>query len=376
MQTTQNPSHDYKKWILFNNGLSDHQNLYDLYTAIKHKKKSNNTDCSEQQDSGIRRYLIECASVAEKLEVTEHERNDLLAYLVQHYFHTENVDEWFRQRQHERDIHNNHQYAGEEAQQKQEIEIEPHYKEARYYNIKLFVSILAYLSLAGFLVFAFLSNPIQAISTVVVLGLVVLLFGLLSRIARGFILGIIKGNAVRITERQYPEIFKIVREQCKQLQLKDMPEIYVTGGHFNAFVMKFARTKVLMLYSEVVETFLNGDDSILRFVIGHELGHIKRKHLTTGKWLLPSSLIPFLDKAYSRGCEYTCDRVGFRFSQKGAIQGILILATGKEIFTKINADQFVSESVHSGSFWMWFSEKFLSHPHTAKRLDEIRKYAQ
>jgi Zn-dependent protease with chaperone function len=140
--------------------------------------------------------------------------------------------------------------------------------------------------------------------------------------------------------------------------------------------MKFARAKVLMLYSQVVETAMTGDDSILRFVIGHELGHIHRKHLTKSRWLIFSIFIPFLNKAYSRGCEYTCDRIGYHFSQKGAIEGVLILATGKEIYSKINVDHFVDDAVNSGSFWMWFSEKFLSHPHTAKRLNELRKYAQ
>ncbi len=153
-----------------------------------------------------------------------------------------------------------------------------------------------------------------------------------------------------------------------------MPEIFITGGRFNAFVMRFARANYLMLYSEVIETSLKGDFAILIFVIGHELGHIKRKHLTKDLWLFPSNLVPFLKQAYSRGCEYTCDRIGYHFSNRGAVEGILILAIGKEIYSKISIDQFITDSKNEQGFWVWFSEIFLTHPHLAKRIKGIEDY--
>ncbi|MCX2746195.1 M48 family metallopeptidase, partial [Mangrovivirga sp. M17] len=161
-----------------------------------------------------------------------------------------------------------------------------------------------------------------------------------------------------------------------EIGLKEIPDIYICHGSFNAFVTKFARKKYLMLYSEVIETALMGDTEVLKFVIGHELGHLKRQHLNKEVWLTPSLLIPFLKQAHSRGCEYTCDRIGHYFSTQGSFEGILILATGKEIFSKINIQRYIDDAHAENGFWVWFSEKFLSHPHIYKRLSAIKNYAE
>jgi Zn-dependent protease with chaperone function len=380
MNPAQNPTQDFKKWITFNNSLSDHKNLYDLYNAVKDIRTASETRCTPLRQDDITKYLIECSAVGDSLIVEEEGRQELLSYLKQHYFRTENIDEWFRRKQSLQDKTSNHQYLPNEddsfTNNANHASIHPHYKETRYYNIKVLFSALCYLAIIGFLAITFLQSPVKGAAYLFSFALAAFSLVLLQWIAKGFMIGLIKGNAVRVTAKQNPMIFQIISTQVKQLGLKEMPEVYMYGGVFNAFVMKFARTHVLMLYSQVIETAMNGDDSILKFVIGHELGHIKRKHLAKRSWLIFSNLIPFLGKAYSRGCEYTCDRIGYHFSKQGAIEGVLILATGKEIYSLINIDQFVDESVNSGSFWMWFSEKFLSHPHTSKRLAELRKYAQ
>lgn len=370
---------DYRKWILFNNSLSDYKELYDLYRAIHDIKESGQSRCMAVQENGLLKYVVESKSMAEKLEVNEEGRRELIAYLVQHYFHTDNVEAWFKEKQgnHDRSVNHshvtNHSEYGSDGKM---LSVKPHRKERRYFNVMLAFSVIVYAVLGLALIMVFIENVVQGLIYLAGIVLIVGCVFLLQWVVKGFLVGLIKGNAVRITEKQYPQVFEIVREQARHLGLKDMPDIYVGDGAFNAFVMRFVGAKVLMLYSPVLETALHGDDSILRFVIGHELGHIKRKHLTTGKWLILARIIPFLSNAYSRGCEYTCDRVGFHFSRKGAIEGILILSTGKEIYSKINVDQFVDDSVNNGSFWMWFSEKFLTHPHVSKRLNEIRKYAE
>lgn len=379
MKVLSKTIHDYKKWLLFNNGLSEYKNLYALYNAVNDSKHVNGSNCQQLQEDGAIKYLITNSSASNELVINEEDRLQLLAYLRQHYFQTDHIDEWFKEKESQVDRLSNHTYLPNQElvfNESPVTDVKPHEKEVKYYTMKLVFSIIGYLFLALALTVAFLESPAQAVMYSVVLILIVLLLSALKWMVKGFMIGTIKGNSVRVTAKQYPSIFEIVSEQARELQLSEVPEIYIQVGFFNAFVMKFARTKVLMLYSEVVETALKGDNDILRFIIGHELGHIKRKHLTKDKWLLFSNVIPFLGKAYSRGCEFTCDRIGYHFSRKGAIEGILILSTGREIYSKINIDQFVDEAVNSGSFWMWLSEKFATHPHVARRLDEVKKYAQ
>jgi Zn-dependent protease with chaperone function len=110
----------------------------------------------------------------------------------------------------------------------------------------------------------------------------------------------------------------------------------------------------------------------VEFIIGHELGHIKRKHVTKRLWLFPAFIIPFLNKAYSRACEYTCDNIGAALSPKGAREGLLLLASGKKLRGKVNTEAYADQLNTEFGFWFWFSEKVSSHPHLTKRIQHFK----
>ena len=117
-----------------------------------------------------------------------------------------------------------------------------------------------------------------------------------------------------------------------------------------------------------------GKDAV-SFIIGHELGHIKRNHVGFLKsmLILPASFIPFLSGAYSRACEYTCDNFGYSLSPKGATSGLLILAAGKKLYKKIDLSNLINNSRYNHRFASWFAEIFFAHPHLVKRLDVLNK---
>ena len=106
------------------------------------------------------------------------------------------------------------------------------------------------------------------------------------------------------------------------------------GGLLNAFATRFFGRDFVVIYSDVLELAYSEGDAELAFVICHELAHIKRKHLTRRLLLYPSMLIPFLGAAYSRACEYTCDRFGAHYQPDGALGGLLVLAAGKMLYHK------------------------------------------
>jgi Zn-dependent protease with chaperone function len=228
--------------------------------------------------------------------------------------------------------------------------------------------------LAGVVAYGIVSDLAFLFSGLLILPIIFIVY-LFNTVIHGIFIGIIRGNSIRVTRDQFPEIYKIIEEQAKRLKIKTLPEIYIANGHFNAFVTRFSRANILLLFSEVIETALTGDYDVLKYVTAHELGHIKQMHLTKRKYLFPSRIIPFLELAYSRGCEYTCDRIGYRFSPKGSAEGILIMTTGKEIHSKFNMALHIKNSVENEGFWTWLSEKFLTHPHLYKRLAEIKKYS-
>ena len=376
MESNANVEKDYKKWLTFNSSLDDFQRLYDLYIAVdKMRDTGQVTFQSISTDTGIK-YYVEQEGVPTALELNgETERRVYLEYMLDHFFPNHDVEEWYSSKIQEQSRGNNHHIEDEASTRRINIDqIEPHRKEKFYYKFKLFFSILFYLGVAAFITLAFVDSLFSGIAVSVGLLIIVANILLARAVAKGILIGIIQGNTVKLSETQYPEIYDIVKDQAQQLGLKEVPEVHIAYGHFNAFVTKFARTKYLLLFSEVVETALKGDHEAIKFIIGHELAHLQRKHLSKGLLLAPSNFVPFLSLAYSRGCEYTCDRIGYHFSHRGALQGMLMLAAGKEVYAKINIEEFINDSVAQSGFWFWLSEKFLSHPHIVKRAKAIKYY--
>jgi Zn-dependent protease with chaperone function len=190
-------------------------------------------------------------------------------------------------------------------------------------------------------------------------------------------MGHLKGNGIRVTEEQFPEIHRIVAAHSRRLRLDSIPLIYIiqAGGVLNAFATRFVMKNYIVLYSDIVETAYDKGPDALSFIIGHELGHVKRRHIIKNTWLFPSVFFffPFFQFAYSRACEYTCDNIGAALSPDGATDGILILSAGKRLYSKVNIARYIKQSDEESGFWTWFAERLCTHPHTPKRIKNISR---
>ncbi|HEY3371565.1 MAG TPA: M48 family metallopeptidase [Prolixibacteraceae bacterium] len=189
----------------------------------------------------------------------------------------------------------------------------------------------------------------------------------------GLLIGHLKGNGIKLGKNQFADIYQVAVKQAELLGLSKVPSIYIlqSGGVLNAFAARFLGRNYIVLYSEIVETAYDQDKSILEFIIGHEMGHIKRQHMLKNLILMPSYIIPFLAAAYSRACEYTCDAIGHALSPAGAKGGLLVLASGKTIYKKVNLNEFLRQDVSEDGFWKWFAEKVASHPNLTRRLNAL-----
>lgn len=198
------------------------------------------------------------------------------------------------------------------------------------------------------------------------------LIGLYFLFVNGILSGYVKGNGVRISIDQFPEVYRTIEKQCEQLKM-DSPPVYIiqNGGVLNAFAARFVGRNYVVLYSEIFELAFEDAADELSFVIAHELGHIKRNHMIKRFWLWPSSLIPFLGASYSRACEYTCDSIGHALSPNGSKLGLLLLASGKKTYKNVNVREYVSSASYESGFWVWFAEKVASHPNLPKRIENI-----
>ncbi|MDI6688075.1 MAG: M48 family metallopeptidase [Desulfobacterales bacterium] len=247
-----------------------------------------------------------------------------------------------------------------------------HFKENLYFTIKLIAAIVGYVAIAALLVFVASKGSAKLVAFVPIICYVgIFLLYLVFR--HGILIGYLKGNAVRVSDNQFPALYGIAKTHAERLGLSRIPSIYVlqAGGLLNAFATRFFGKDFVVIYSDILETAYEQGNKALEFVVAHEFGHIKRRHSTKHVLLFPSFFVPFLNAAYSRACEYTCDRIGYALCPEGST-GMLVLAGGKNLHSKISVDAFLQNSQAERGFWRWFAEIVSSHPNLPKRISQLR----
>jgi Zn-dependent protease with chaperone function len=195
-------------------------------------------------------------------------------------------------------------------------------------------------------------------------------FALIYLVGHGLLIGHLRGNGVYVSERQFPQVLEMARRHCAAIGLDDVPDLFVlqSGGVLNAFATRFVGRDFVVIYSDVLALAEQRGERAVSFVVAHELGHVRRGHLRW-RWLtLPGRLVPFLGSAYSRACEYTCDRIGAHCQPDGAVDGLLVLAAGNELYRHVDAHEYVNQIQTQTGFWVEFAEILASHPNLPKRV--------
>lgn len=183
------------------------------------------------------------------------------------------------------------------------------------------------------------------------------------------------GNMILISAEQFPHIHAMVEEGAKKLGIST-PEafIYNSNGLFNAFARQVFGRKYLLLTSAIVDATT---DEQIRFIIGHELGHHAAGHLSLSGFLLrlPARIIPFLHKAYSRQCEFTCDKLGYYVSQDAehSCKAISMLGCGcQRLNAGLNLFAFEKQEQLVPATSGFITEIFRTHPRLTRRVIAIK----
>jgi len=184
-------------------------------------------------------------------------------------------------------------------------------------------------------------------------------------VAHAALMAHIRGSAVRLGPRQFPDLHRRVDEIAYQIGMEEVPAAYLmqAGGALNAFATRFLGLNVIVLYSELLEAC--GDNQAARdMIIAHELGHIRAGHLRF-RWLIaPASLIPFLGTALSQAREYTCDRYGLvgAGERSGALMGLTILAAGGRHAPRVSQQELARQQEDLNTGWLTIGEWLSTHP--------------
>jgi Zn-dependent protease with chaperone function len=181
----------------------------------------------------------------------------------------------------------------------------------------------------------------------------------------------VRGSAVKLGPEQFPELDRRVRELGERAGIGDPPAAYVmeAGGALNALATKFLRSRLIVLYSDLLEACAS-DPAARDMVIGHELGHVKQGHLRLSWLLAPGMFVPFLGAAYSRARERTCDRWGAALcgDPQGALRGLAILAAGGRHGPQVNLRSFTGQRQDLDTGWMTLGRWLSTYPTLAERV--------
>jgi Zn-dependent protease with chaperone function len=196
------------------------------------------------------------------------------------------------------------------------------------------------------------------------------------------------GNAVKVSDRQFPRISGITKTACEVLQIP-MPQVFVVNSPtFNAATLGTNTDSFIMVHSALVDHY---SDEELLTVIGHECGHIHNSHVAyltalhyltymAGMfvpWVLQPALIAL--RTWSRRAEITCDRAGMLVckDQRASERAITKLAVGsRKLHEEFNVDAFLEQHEEGNQGIGRYMEVFATHPWLPKRVLAMRVFGE
>jgi Zn-dependent protease with chaperone function len=194
------------------------------------------------------------------------------------------------------------------------------------------------------------------------------------------------GHAVKVSDRQFPRIYRITKQACDTLQIA-MPQVFIVNQPtFNAGTLGTNEDSFIMVHSALVDQY---SDQELLTVIGHECGHIHNSHVAyltalhyltymAGMflpWILQPALVAL--RTWSRRAEITCDRAGMLVAkdQAAAERAITKLAVGsRKLYEEFNLDAFLEQHEEGSQGIGKYMEVFATHPWLPKRVLAMRAF--
>jgi Zn-dependent protease with chaperone function len=182
----------------------------------------------------------------------------------------------------------------------------------------------------------------------------------------------IRGTAVQLSRTQFPDLYASVDDFAATLHVKPTPTVFLSNGNgaVNAFAAQSGWISNYVVPSnELFANLRNDNREGTRFILGHEIGHIRLHHVALWYQLVLcySQLIPILGPTLSRLREYSCDRNGAALEPEGEL-GLVLLAAGRYAAENVQASELVDQGRRLGGFWVGISQLPRSHPWTVRRI--------
>ncbi len=253
-----------------------------------------------------------------------------------------------------------------------------YYTSAYRYSNEFLILALTLLLVA--LIIAFTATATLCTSVVFILAMVLLAYSA-SRSRHQALMQ----RAAPVSPQTTPALNDLVQSCQARLQPGEVQVYLVPSKTLNAYTFGLDDPKVVVLYSALLKVM---DADELRFIIGHEMGHVRLGHtrlnsLVGGIAGIPSSsaasaLLALAFLGWNRACEYSADRAGLLAcgNPEKAITALIKLVAGPQALTRAGLQLAYRQiDAQDDTFLGNLGEALGTHPMIIKRIGEIRRYA-
>ncbi len=204
-------------------------------------------------------------------------------------------------------------------------------------------------------------------------------------------------SGVKVSERQFPHIHEMLRDGAYVLDMDKVPELFITQTPVVNAMALGTNNPFIVVNTAVVDLM---DAEELRFIIGHELGHVLSGHAVYRTMLynliLLAQRIAWMPLGYIglraiiwgleewyRKSELSCDRAGLLAGQDiDAARRALMKTAGGSRLAEMNADAF-HEQAHEYDAVPDLRDSVLkilqlqgnTHPFAVVRFAELDRWA-
>ena len=161
-------------------------------------------------------------------------------------------------------------------------------------------------------------------------------------------------SSVRASEQQFPQLYQSLLDGCYILDLPTVPELFISQDP-TVNAMALGADKPFIVITTGMVDLMDAEE--IRFVIGHELGHVLSGHavyrtmlyhllnlVTRIAWLpvvLPARGVIWALEEWYRKSELSCDRAGLLAGQDiDAARRALMKTAGGSRLVEFNSDAF------------------------------------
>ncbi len=204
------------------------------------------------------------------------------------------------------------------------------------------------------------------------------------------------GNAIKVSERQLPELWASYRGVHRILDMPGDYDLYVSSSlSWNALTIG-SQNPMVVIGSDLLEQLGPGEQ---RTIIAHELGHILSDHVlyrtalailvSAGGGLplglgLPVRAVRAVLLEWSRASELSCDRAATLAVRDPRIvcRALMVIAGGLSA-DKLDLDAFMAQAMEYENWEdshdrvrRFFNEINLTHANAVRRVSEVMRWVQ